>query len=191
MGPAYDHEMDTKKILQSWPAESQEAAQLVVDTYGEPDEVAPSRLTWYNAGEWKRIIATKEFWEHQFPAPHFDSVESVIDLKVDPRHVSSLAEFDGSVVVRRTMGEISATCHDEEANRLALNLAKDIIDGNRDVADARAYYAKEFADARRKQPTPYMEALRLSPGTDTPDPDERILTDDDLQRAQDEGQNKE
>ncbi|MDQ3477432.1 MAG: hypothetical protein M3492_14190 [Actinomycetota bacterium] len=31
-----------------------------------------------------------------------------------------LAEFDGSVIVERTAGEVSARCHDEQANFLAL-----------------------------------------------------------------------
>ncbi len=32
-----------------------------------------------------------------------------------------VAEFDGSVIVERTAGEVSARCHDEQANFLALN----------------------------------------------------------------------
>jgi len=40
----------------------------------------------------------------------------VIDYQVPPQQVSSLAAFDGSVVVERTAGEVSARCHDEQAN---------------------------------------------------------------------------
>ncbi len=46
-------------------------------------------------------------------------------------------------------GEASARCHDEQANSLALNLMHDIVTGARTVAEARAYYASEFLDARR------------------------------------------
>ncbi|GAA4064557.1 hypothetical protein [Agromyces indicus] len=176
--------MNSSEVLSDWPEESREAAQLVVDTYGEPHEVTPSQLTWFDVGEWKRVVATRAFWEHQFPAPHFDSVESIIDYPVPPSKFSDLARFDGSVVARRTVGELSATCHDEEANRLALNLAHDIVDGQRDVDAARAYYAKEFLDARRNQPTPYMERLRFEPKDGTPDPDQRMLSDDELEQAE-------
>ena len=123
--------------------------------------------------------------------PHFDSVESVIDYQVPPEQFTPLAAFDGSVIVERTAGEASARCHDEQANFLALNLMHDIVTGAKGVEEARAYYAKEFADARRKQPTPYMEKLRFQPGTDTTDPDRRVLSDQDLEQAGEEGKRKE
>lgn len=129
-------------IIKDWPEESQEAAQLVVDTYGEP---------------------TTEFF-------------------------TPLAEFDGSVIVERTAGELSARCHDEQANFLALNCMHDMVTGKKDVAGAQAYYAKEFADARRKAPTPYMEKLHFTPGTDTTDPGQRALSDEELEEAQNEGE---
>jgi hypothetical protein len=71
---------------------------------------------------------------------------------------------------------------------LALNLAHDIVTGRRTVEEARAYYAKEFLDYRRKQPTPYMEKLHFTPPHDaTADPDRRVLSDADLERAVAEG----
>jgi hypothetical protein len=79
---------------------------------------------------------------------------------------------------------VSARCHDEEANNLALNLAHDIVTGEKTVDEARAYYAKEFLDYRRGLPTPYMDELRFEPRRDTPDPDERVLSDQDLADAE-------
>ncbi len=52
------------EIIKSWLEESREAAQLVIDTYGEPHETTESLLVWHKTGPWKRIIATKEFYEH-------------------------------------------------------------------------------------------------------------------------------
>src|SRR5690606_19371307 len=179
------------KIIQSWPEESREAAQLVIDKYGEPDEAADTHLTWLDPGPWKRIVATREFHPHNFPVPHIDAVESFIDYRVPVEKFSALAEFDGSVIVERTAGEVSARCHDEEANFLALNLMHDIVTGRRDVKDARAYYAKEFADYRRGKPTPSMEGLRVTPGDrDAGDPDTRVLSPEDLQQAVREGQQR-
>lgn len=51
----------------------------------------------------------------------------------------------------------------EQANLLALNFTHDIVIGTRDVGGARDYYATDFADYRRKQPTPYVHGLRFSP----------------------------
>jgi hypothetical protein len=176
------------ETVRSWPSESREAAELVIKAYGEPDEATEHELTWRNPGPWKRIVATRTFYRHDFPAPHIDAVESVIDYRVPPEKVSDLAQFDGSVIVERTAGEVSARCHDEQANFLALNLMHDIVTGSKTVEQARDYYAKEFADYRRKKPTPYMEGLKFRPADgDAADPDVRVLSDEDLQRAVDEG----
>jgi hypothetical protein len=181
----------TPERFKDWPRESREAAQLVLDKYGEPDECMPSQLVWHSRGPWKRIIASAVFYEHRFPAPHIDAIETVIDYRVPPERATAVAEFDGSVIVERTAGEVSARCHDEEANFLALNLMHDIVTGVKSVQEARAYYAKEFADYRRKLPTPYMEKLRFAPQSEAArDPDHRVLSDDDLNAAVEEGQQR-
>ena len=179
------------KYLEDWPEESREAARLVIDQYGEPDEVTETQLTWHKPGPWKRIVASKAFYQHNFPAPHIDAVESVIDYRVPVDKFTQLAAFDGSVVVERTAGEVSARCHDEQANFLALNLMHDIVTGAKSAEEARDYYAKEFADFRRKKPTPYMEKLHFAPGDrDAADPDVRILSDEDLENALKEGKER-
>jgi hypothetical protein len=176
------------QIIESWPEESREAAQLVIDQYGEPHEATESLLTWHEVGPWKRMVASREFYPHEFPAPRIDSVESFLDYRVPTEKLTALADFDGSVIAERTAGEVSARCHDEQANFLALNLVHDIVMNERTVDDARRYYAEEFLAARRGDPTPYMDGLRFQPPDgDTADPDQRFLSDDDLQRAQDEG----
>jgi hypothetical protein len=156
-----------------------------------PTEITETQLTWHNPGPWKRMVASKAFYQHNFPAPHIDAVESVIDYHVPVDKFTPLAEFDGSVVVERTVGEVSARCHDEQANFLALNLMHDIVTSAKSTQEARNYYAKEFADYRRKKPTPYMERLRFTP-TDrgTADPDTRMLSDEDLKQAVKEGQER-
>jgi hypothetical protein len=176
--------------IKSWPDESREAAQLVIDKYGEPDEASDAQLVWGRRGPWKRIIATKAFYSHNFPAPHIDAVESVIDYRVPVDKIASVAAFDGSVVIERTAGEVSARCHDEEANCLALNLMNDIVTGAKNVEEARDYYAREFADYRRKRPTPYMERLRFTPNAGAGDPDVAVLSDADLRAAVKEGESK-
>ena len=174
-------------IINGWPEESREAATLVIRKYGEPHEASDTSLTWHQAGPWKRIVATRDFHRHEFPAPHIDAVETFIDYEVPADKVCALAEFDGSVIVDRTAGQVSARCHDEEANNLALNLMHDIVQGRKTVAEARGYYAREFLDYRRNQPTPYMEKLRFQPGGATGDPDRRVLSDGELEQAKQEG----
>jgi hypothetical protein len=181
--------MDIRKIIEKWPEESMEAAQLVIDKYGDPDEFTDSVLIWNHVGPWKRMVAYRDFDSHNFPYPHNDSVESFIDYDVPIDKFDDLAEFDGSVVANRTRGELSARCHDEEANNLALNLADDIVHGRKTVREARDYYAYEFLSYREKKPTPYMNGLRFS-SAGKADPDMPLLSDEQIRAAIEEGQNK-
>lgn len=111
----------------------------------------------------------------------------MIDYRVPVEFISPIVEFDGSVTVRRTAGEASAQCHDEEANSLALNLMRDMVTGKKTVQEARDYYAKEFLDYRRKLPTPYMNELSFHSQSDSGDPDQRVISEADLKQARKEG----
>ncbi|WP_168625574.1 MULTISPECIES: hypothetical protein [unclassified Cryobacterium] len=179
--------MRAQDIIADWPYESREAAQIVIEEHGEPHESAPSMLLWHNVGLTKRLTAWRDFAQHDFPAPHTDSVTTTVDYAVPTPFIAELAEFDGSVTVARTAGEVSATCHDEQANFLALNLMVDIVSGEKTAEEAREYYAKEFLDYRRGLPTPYMQKLRFRVEGEAADPDERILSDEQLEAAEREG----
>ena len=177
------------EIIASWPSESKEAAEIVLEARGEPDEATESQLVWHDAAPWKRVIATKVYFQHAFPAPHIDCVQSVVDYRVPSDRFDDLAAFDGSVIPERTAGEVSARCHDEQANFLALNLMHDIVIGAKSVDEARPYYANEFLDFRLKKRTPYMQRLHFQPSDgDSTDPDMRVLSDQELEAAQREGE---
>ncbi len=174
--------------IRDWPEDAREAAQLVVEQYGEPDETTDSWVIWHRPGPWKRIVASRKVHEHNFPTPHLDSVESVIDYRVPHGKTQELYLFDGSVVIDRTKGEVSVRCHDEQANFLALNLMHDIATGALSADEARERYAQAFLDYRRKKPTPYMDKLQFTlPSGDTADADIAILSDEDLTNAVEEG----
>src|SRR5690606_31622875 len=98
--------------------------------------------------------ASRKVYEHHFPFPHYDSVESAIDYRCPIDKVNDIYRFDGSVIVNRTAGEVSARCQGEQSNFLALNLMHDIVMGTKTVEMARDYYVKEFADAQRKKRAP-------------------------------------
>ena len=178
-------------ILETWSDESAEAAKLVIKSYGAPIELTDSMLIWHDKGQWKRIIAYKDFDQHNFPAPHIDSVECFIDYAVPPEKFTELALFDGSVIVQRTRGELSARCHDVEANYLALNLANDIVTNKKSVTEAREYYAKEFLDYRLKKPTPYMNRLQFDSPHNTKDKDISLLSPTEIEVASEQGRQRE
>lgn len=179
--------MDHESIIKDWPEKSQEAAQRVVEKYGAPEEACESRLTWYNNGPWKRTEVFRDPIPHNWPMEHHDMVESFLDYRVPPSVCSDLARFDGSVMVERTKGEISARCEAEEANYLAINLAHDIIRGDRSVEDARAEYARNMAQKQKGEMSPYMQRLLFEKRKDTADPDTATL-DADGRRIRSEGE---
>ena len=54
------------EIIKRWPDASREAAKLVLDQHGEPDEATESQLTWYGREPWKRIVATRPIPTRRF-----------------------------------------------------------------------------------------------------------------------------
>lgn len=179
--------MKSRSIIavQEWPHESRRAAELVIKAFGEPNEVSATELTWHHAVPWKRVVATEWFEDHNFPVPHVDCIECVIDYAVPPEKMSELAHFDGSIRVDRTAGEVSVRCRSIASNTLKLNLVHDIVTGKRTAQEARDYHVKEVLDATRGEPTPYRKHLRIPPQGDTKDPGEQVLTEEELRTMAD------
>jgi len=149
--------------IKTWPEASQMAAKDMMDKYGKPNETTPHMLVWYNNGPWKKTTIYDVETKHIFPVDHTDVMEQVIDYKVPANKFSALAEYDGSVSVHRTDGEISAKCDFEEANFLALNLANDVITGKKTAKAARDFYTnaiKEFV--LEKKTSPYMKSFQFT-----------------------------
>ncbi|WP_256840839.1 hypothetical protein [Ornithinimicrobium cryptoxanthini] len=171
--------------VQEWPHESRRAAELVIQEYGEPDEVSVTELTWHHVGPWKRVVATEWFENHAFPVPHVDCIECVIDYAVPVEKMTELAQFDGSIRVDRTAGELSVRCRSIASDTLKLNLVHDIVTGQRTWQAARDYHVTEVLDATRGEPTPYRDQLLVPPQVDTKDPGEQILSEAELRTIAD------
>lgn len=163
---------------EKWPAPSQEAANRITSKYGEPDESTPSMLVWHGNGPWRRTVVLRDPIPHAFPKPHDDVVEQTVEYRVPPGKASEIAAFDGSVIVDRTAGRLSARCHDEEANFLALNLAHDIVTGMRTADEARRFYVEAMLSYRRGEEVPYMRGLLFEQQAGAADPDKRAIGDE-------------
>lgn len=161
--------------LMGWPEASQMAAKEMMDKYGKPDIMSDKMLVWIKNGIWNRTIVFKEEADHNFPMPHKDVMQQFVDFKVPTDMFDELAEYDGSVVVDRTQGEISARCDKEGANFLALNLAYDIINGKRSVSEAREYYHKTIMKVMKGEKPEYTQKLMFSPDMSAPDPDMKFM----------------
>lgn len=171
-------EQTVDEIVSEWPDEPAEIADELRQTYGTPDEVAPSELLWYGTDQFKRTELYRDGVPHNFPKKHTDYLKQVIDYHVPPERTDELAQFDGSVYVDRTNGELAAKCDREAANLLALNLAHDILETDTDVDEARQEYAVTMVETMLGAEPDYTQALQFDvPDDKQRDPDESIITD--------------
>src|SRR5687767_7904145 len=161
-----------RDIVSIWPMKPKEAVNELIAKYGAPDEITNNLVIWNNNGPWKRTIVYKEEVRHDFPMAHTDLLEQFINYKVPVGKYDDLAKYDGSVIVERTKGEISARCDKEEMNFLALNLAHDVATGKRSVEDARSYYARAAKEFKEGKKDPYTQGLKFAvSASNTGDPD--------------------
>lgn len=178
--PASQHEDSEKataqQVIEEWPETSNKVAREMIDKYGEPDGVTDSMLIWQENDPWVRTIVHREEIDHNFPMPHKDVLEQFVNYEVPEDKFSDLAEYDGSVVAYRTNGEMSARCDKEGANILALNLAHDIIEDERSVEDARAFYAQTVQAMMQGENPEYVQDLQFEvrAASATADPGEQF-----------------
>jgi hypothetical protein len=164
-------------LLESWPPAPKKVAGDLIDKYGQPNEATPTKLIWHNNGPWKRTLITSDEHLHKFPTPHTDYITQTIDYPVPVERYVDVALFDGSCVPHRTTGEVSATCDNEAANFITINLLHRLVEGELDVEKARAEFAEITAAWALNREAPLAEAFQFEiPSRDsTGDPDEPIL----------------
>ena len=166
MNPAH---MD--KMMRDWPKASREAVKFMQDKYGAPAAMTNDMVIWGKTGPWKRTVVFHTEMPHNFPMPHTDVMQQWVDYKAPSSMYDELAMYDGSVVLERTSGEISARCDKEEANFLALNLADEVARGKMSVEAARMKYGEQVMAMKAGKPAPYTEKLMFNAGGDTRDAD--------------------
>ncbi len=163
------------QVLAQWPARPRLAAYRTIDKYGLPQEATPMRLVWHNNAPWKRTVVLGKEIPHAFPRLHMDFIVQTIDYHVPADKSDQLIAFDGSILVDRTAGELSARCDMEEANTLTFNLAHDIVTGKKDVDAARQAFGKAEVEFLLGKPPASMTALQFkSPGRSA-DPDKPVI----------------
>lgn len=175
--PAAGDSGNVEKMIASWPEASRMAAMDMITKYGQPQEVTASMLFWKDNGPWKWTKVSRETIPHDFPMSHPDLLEQAIAYRAPVEKYDDLARYDGSVIVERTKGEMSARCDKEGANFLAINLGNDVATGKKTAEEARTYYAaaiKRFMSD--KEMDPYMQKLQFqASGQGTGDPDRAAM----------------
>jgi hypothetical protein len=175
---------DVDRIIGGWPEAQQNVARQMLAKYGPPNEATPTRLFWYRNGPWKRTELTSDAVVHHWPAPHTDFLTQHIDYRVPPELTHLIAQFDGSILVDRTRGEVAARCDSEAANVLGLNMVHELVTGKRTVAEARHTSEQNTVAYNLGRDAPYAERLLFEiPHGGTEDLDTSHLSGAVLQQA--------
>ena len=163
------------QVLAGWPARPRLAAYRTIDKYGLPQEATPMRLVWHENAPWKRTVVLGKEIPHAFPRLHMDLIVQTIDYHVPADKSDELIAFDGSVLIDRTAGELSARCDMEEANTLTFNLAHDIVTGEKDADAARRAFGQAEMEFLLGKPPAIMTALRFKSPERSADPDKPVI----------------
>jgi len=165
------------ELIKDWPKEAKAAVEEMLAKYGPPQEATPTQLHWQANRPWARSVVHKSGVEHDFPAKHLDVLEQAVPYRVPLNFFEALATFNGSIVPDRTRGELVARCDREASNILALNLAHDIIRGQRSVSQARDAMAAGVREIQAGRMPDDARELRLGPPQgDLRDPDTAAIT---------------
>ncbi|MDQ3191700.1 MAG: hypothetical protein M3Q58_08910 [Bacteroidota bacterium] len=164
-----------KNHINDWKETPKEAANKMIDKYGVPDEVTSKRLVWDNKGDFAQTMITNVEINHDFPMPHKDCLLQTVNYDVPVEKYTDIANYDGSVILERTKGTMSARCDAEPANYLALNLAYDVAQGNKSVEEARKFYGETIVSLKKGEKPEYTQKLMFNPKKNTGDSDKTII----------------
>ena len=164
------NEKSVAENITGWNKASKTAAEQMISKYGLPSIASSEMLIWYNTGPFAQTVVYQQAVPHSFPIPHEDVIQQTIRYRVPRDKIDDLSELDGSLVVDRVKGELSARNDKEEMNYLALNLADKIVRGEISVEEARVEYlnsTKEFSSGTTNR---YLTKLNFKTEGNTADP---------------------
>jgi len=148
--------------IDAWSSVSRLAAARVMEQYGPPDELESSRFGWRDAGPFARIVV----WDH---APLYASDEDYdlilhsVRYEVPVSRRELVERLSDRLIVDPGSGELAARSDSLESNLLLLNLADDVAQGRRDLAEAKAYMATTVRASASGRSSPYLERLMFRP----------------------------
>lgn len=145
--------------IKNWPRALKTEARVLIERYGEPASCDESRLTWTDNGPWSRTVLHRDGITPTLLGRKKDHLEQTVRREVPADKVVELAEFDTRITVDRAAGEMTSWADSERMNFLALNLADDIIKGQRSADDARAFSMRVRMLDRSGKSSPYLEGL--------------------------------
>lgn len=165
-------------VIANWPQESRTVAKAMQSKYGKPDSLNNDQIVWRDQDPWAEITVFKNGTLHNDPTPHNDVLAQSIYFEVDANKLDALNNFRGNIKVDPSRGLLTCKCKDEAMCFLALNLAHDILQGEKSVVEANNVFA-EKARSGTQGDDEYMTGLRFDVGTEIGS-EKNINTESDL-----------
>jgi hypothetical protein len=146
--------------IDPWSPIAAQAARLLIDKYGAPDEIRPAYLAWHQAGPWARTVV------FDTDGPTGDGrdiplIEQTLGYPLKPAQVAALASFDRRVAYNERTGELSVRSETEELNFLRMNLADDVASGRKSPLGARAEFDRAVSLSASGKRSPAMRGLHF------------------------------
>jgi hypothetical protein len=140
--------------------------------------MSPEAAAWVqkNLQGWPKLtlaVAADLITKYGMPQESNDR-QLTVNYRVPLGKITELVQYDGSLVIDRTRGELSVHCNNEQSNILTLNIADDIVKGDRNLEQALAYHAQVVRGVQIGEPESYPNKLRfkaLQPAAETADAD--------------------
>jgi hypothetical protein len=123
-----------RAVILDWAEPARLLATDLIEEYGPPDRVEPSRLVWQNKHLWENITV----WDELPGRDYF--LEQTVSYPVPAQKRQDLAAFSDDVSLSAGGTELSVRSVSEDRNYLAVNLAYEIIEGIKTPAEARQSY---------------------------------------------------
>ena len=133
------------------------SADMMVDKYGPPDRVETYRLVWEHRGPWKKIMVWDEGGFFQTGGAAI--LEGTIAYAVPADKRVQLASFSRGLYVSADGAELSARSAGEDRDFLMLNLADQIVKGERSPEEARVDYLLAIRLSESGKASPSMQRL--------------------------------
>lgn len=151
-------------LIANWPQEARTAAMAMQAKYGPPDSTTSDQLTWRDQDPFAEIVVMKNGTPHAFPTQHTDVLAQSIYLNVEANQADELTSFRGNIKVDHARGLLTAKCKDEASNFLALNLAHEILSGEKSVVEANGVLMEKSRGGIEDDD--YMQELQFDVGED-------------------------
>lgn len=159
--------------IKDWPKEVQSQARMLIERYGQPATATATELVWNDNGPWRKTTLRREGFTQSTMGKDRDHLEQVISYQVPSGKVAEIKRFDKRLEVNEAANELISRADTESMNYLALNLADDIVKGQRSVQGARVFYQKVKMLERSGKSSPYLDGFiftmdkAATPGTES------------------------